>query len=106
MGARDGAGPAAWQTVEAEALSAADVLYGSGWDRSLGTHADPENVGFFLRLGYSGSGRGGRHMRKGVPAERLLDIRLARWRERAGDLERGVELIPDARTATVPPLAW
>jgi GNAT superfamily N-acetyltransferase len=85
------------QTVEAELLAVGG---------KLGAHADPDNRGFFLRLGYSDSGRGGRHMSKGSPTPRLLARRLELWRRRAGDLDDGVLLEVDPTTGKIPGLAW
>jgi GNAT superfamily N-acetyltransferase len=86
------------QTVEAELLS-----LGKG----LGTHADPENKGFFMKLGYTEHGKSKRHMYKGAPlSARLLERRLALWRQRAGDLEEGVVVEVDPATGRIPPLPW
>jgi GNAT superfamily N-acetyltransferase len=74
---------------------------------SLTAHADPENKGFFLRIGYAERGQSKRHMYKGVPVSpRLLERRLALWRRRAGDLDRGVLVEVDPETGKVPPLPW
>lgn len=86
------------QTVEAELL-----LQG----RTLGWHADPDNKGFFLRLGYTERGRTKRHMSKGAPVSpRLLERRLRMWRDRAGDLDGGVTVTVDPASGKVAPLPW
>jgi hypothetical protein len=87
------------QTVEAELLA-------SG--ASIGTHADPENKGFFLRLGYHDRGQSKRHLYKGAPppGSRLLEHRLERWRARVGDLDAGVVVEADPTTGKIPPLPW
>jgi hypothetical protein len=85
------------QTVEAEVLALG---------QNLATHADPENKGFFLRLGYSDHGKSKRHMSKGSPSPRLLERRLDLWRSRVGDLDAGVIVEVDPATGKIPPLPW
>lgn len=75
--------------------------------KALALHADPENKGFFLRLGYHDHGASKRHLRRGVPeSRRLLDRRLDLWRRRLGDLDAGVVVEVDPVTGKIPPLPW
>lgn len=86
------------QTVEAELLAQ---------NRELRLHANAHNKGFFERLGYVERGASHRHMEKGGPvSSRLRELRIERWRARAGDLDRGVLLSVDPTTNSVPPLPW
>lgn len=75
----------------------------------LSTHADPGSKGFYLKLGYTDSGkRASRlHMSKGVPiSPRLVELRTRRWREQVGDLRAGVVVTTDAATGQIPSVPW
>ena len=75
--------------------------------KALTLHADPENKGFFLRLGYHEHGASKRHLSRGVPVSaRLVERRLELWRRRLGDLDADVVLEVDAGTGKIPPLPW
>ena len=75
--------------------------------KPLALHADPENKGFFLRLGYHERGASKRHLSRGAPeSARLLERRLALWRARLGDLDAGVVVEVDPETGRIPPLPW
>ena len=75
--------------------------------KALTLHADPENKGFFLRLGYHERGASKRHLYRGAPeSERLVARRLELWRRRLGDLDAGVVLEVDPARGQIPPLPW
>ena len=86
------------QTVEGETAAA-----GLG----LTTHADERVKGFYFKVGYTDGGKSRLHMSKGVPlSPTLVELRTRRWRDRVGDLGRGVVVTPDPATGTIPPLPW
>ena len=90
-----GLGTALLQVLDAETLALG---------KRLGFHADPDNKGFFMKNGYSASGKSKRHMYKGAPSGRVLTRRLELWRSRVGDLDAGLVVEVDPQTGRIPPL--
>ena len=86
------------QTVEAEQI--ADGA------QSLWTHVGHDPRGFLLAMGYVERARSKQFVYKGAPSRRLAERRVARWREKAGDLDAGVVLEVDPTTGSVPSLPW
>ena len=86
------------QTVEAEQIA-------SGAE-SLSTHVGHDPRGFLIAMGYVERARSKQFVYKGAPSPRLAERRIARWREKAGDLDAGVLLEIDPTTGQVPSLPW
>lgn len=75
--------------------------------KPLTLHGDPENIGFFRRIGYHERGASKRHLYRGAPeSPRLLARRLDLWRRRLGDFDAGVVVEVDASTGRIPSLPW